>query len=294
MNAVTQYKPVKPVELRRQMANDPLIMARLEPLEKSVFLASTAKPFAEWETGELSKELSKALRFIFKDTGYRSTDETELGYLVVRVCEIAKRYYGNLSLNDFRMAFEMSITGELDEHLPKGRDGQADRGHYQQFNAEYVCKILNAYKAKRAWIIKKANDALPNKEETITPEVKQYYRNMTRQNVILAYEYYKSKGELPAMSPIAEMLYYNELASVGLADEIVVTLEEQTQILNRTIHNLTRKGMMGDVARLREAGTDAEEIQPGAFALSRRKALKDAFERMMVAGTDIKEYIKFE
>ena len=294
MNAVTQYKPVKPVELRRRMANDPLIMARLEPLEKSVFLASTAKPFAEWETGELSKELSKALRFIFKDTGFRSTDETELGYLVVRVCEIAKRYYGNLSLNDFRMAFEMGITGELDEYLPKGRDGQADRGHYQQFNAEYVCKILNAYKAKRAWIIKKANDALPNKEETITPEVKQYYRNMTRQNVILAYEYYKSKGELPAMSPIAEMLYYNELASVGLADEIVVTLEEQTQILNRTIHNLTRKGMMGDVARLREAGTDAEEIQPGAFALSRRKALKDAFERMMVAGTDIKEYIKFE
>ena len=88
MNAVTQYKPVKPVGLRRRMANDPLIMARLEPLEKSVFLASTAKPFAEWETGELSKELSKALRFIFKDTGFRSTDETELGYLVVRVCEI--------------------------------------------------------------------------------------------------------------------------------------------------------------------------------------------------------------
>ena len=137
-NEIVQYRPRTAVELRRELANNPAVISVLDPLEKAVFLASTAKTFAEYTANDLAVDLTKALRFIFKDTGYRSTDENELGYLVVRVCEIVKRYYPGLTLKDFRMAFEMSITGELDDYLPKGRDGQADRGHYQQFNAEYV------------------------------------------------------------------------------------------------------------------------------------------------------------
>ena len=137
---------VRPVQktavmIRREMVNIPAVMGALGPVEKAVFLASTAKTIAEYNAAELSAELAVALKWICKDVGYRSPDESDRQYLVIRTAEILKRYYTGLTLKDFRMAFEMSITGELDDFLPRGRDGQPDRNHYQQFNAEYVARF---------------------------------------------------------------------------------------------------------------------------------------------------------
>ncbi len=292
---VTIYKPKSAVAVRREMAAIPAVMGALGPVEKAVFLASTAKTVAEHDDRELAAELAKALRFIAKDVGYRDTDENERGYLVVRVCEILKRYYGGLTIKDFKMAFEMSITGELDEYLPKGRDGQADRGHYQQFNAEYVCKILNAYKYRRAAVLKKANDAMPPEpEKPMDPQESRRLRNATKTECIKAFEYFKENGHLPEMSPIGEMLYYQLLADVGLAREIVVTVDEQKAILQRTINQLAAKGMVGDMRRLKDAGTDAPDIQHGAFTLARKKALKAAFTKMVADGINITDYIKLD
>ena len=290
---VTIYKPKSAVAVRREMAAIPAVMGALGPVEKAVFLASTAKTVAEHDDRELAAELAKALRFIAKDVGYRDTDENERGYLVVRVCEILKRYYGGLTIKDFKMAFEMSITGELDEYLPKGRDGQADRGHYQQFNAEYVCKILNAYKYRRAAVLKKANDAMPPEpEKPMDPKRAIELSNHTKQDCINAFLAFKETGYMPDISPIGEMLYYQILADAGLAREIVVTVDEQKAILQRTINELARKGMVGDMRRLKQAGPDAPELQYGAFSMARKKALKAAFERMVADGIEITDYIK--
>lgn len=292
---VTIYKPKSAVVVRREMAKIPAVMDALGPVERSVFLASTDKTVAEYDANELSIELAKALKWIAKDVGYRATDESERGYLVVRVAEILKRYYDGLTMRDFKMAFEMSITGELDDYLPKGRDGQADRGHYQQFNAEYVCKILNAYKYRRAAVLKKANDAMPPEpEKPITPEQAKELRNRTKQDCINAFEQFKANGCMPDISPIGEMLYYELLTDTGLAPEIVVTVDEQKQILQRTINQLARRGMVGDMRRLEQAGPDAPELQHGAFTIARQKALKAAFTKMVADGINITDYIKLD
>lgn len=288
------YKPKSAVVARREIAKIPEVVESLEPLERSIFMASIAKTIAEYRPEELAGELAAALKYIAKDVGYRESDDKERGYLVVRVCEILKRYYGGLSLKDFRMAFEMSITGELDDYLPKGRDGQADRGHYQQFNAEYVCKILNAYRAKRAQVLKKANDAIPEPEPERDEKMEAIYRNMTRKECINAYNYYKAHAALPMMSPILEMLVYQMLSEVGLAEEVEVTMEEQAEIFQRTINRYASKGMVGDMNRLREEGRESPEIQHGAYCLARRNALAATFRRMVEKGINITDYIKFE
>ena len=100
------------VMIRREMVNIPAVMNALGPVERAVFLASTAKTIAEYNAAELSSELAVALTWICKDVGYRSPDESDRQYLVIRTAEILKRYYSGLTLKDFRMAFEMSITGE--------------------------------------------------------------------------------------------------------------------------------------------------------------------------------------
>lgn len=290
---------VRPVQktavmIRREMVKIPAVMDALEPVEKAVFLASTAKTIAEYDAAELGAELAVALKWICKDVGYRSPDESDRQYLVIRTAEILKRYYAGLSLKDFRMAFEMSLTGELDDFLPRGRDGQPDRNHYQQFNAEYVCKILNAYKGRRAWVLRKANEAVPKEEPKRDPAQDRYYRNETRKGCINAFESFKENGRLPEMSPIAEMLYYDELAAAGLADEIVVTEAEQKEIWIRTINAFSRRGMIGDVNRLKSQGTQAHDIEHGSFVLARRKALAATFRRMAEQEINITDYIKFE
>ena len=290
---LTTYRPKTPVERRREMMNVPAVMSALGPIEKSVFLASTAKPIDEYSGAELTNELSRALRFIAKDVGYRDTDENERGYLVSRVGEILKRYYGNLTLKDFRMAFEMSITGELDDFLPRGRDGQADRGHYQQFNAEYVCKILNAYKSKRAHVLKKAHEAMPKPEPERDLDAARTYSISIREELCNAYDSFRESDKMPNMSPIAEMLFYQLLSDAGLAPEIIVTIEEQKAILQRTINQLALKGNIGEMNQLKQAGPDAPELQYGAYTLARRKSLQSAFERMVANGIEIRDYIKF-
>lgn len=289
---LTTYKANTPVEMRRKMLNVPAVMTALEPVEKSVFLASTAKTIAEYSGIELSNELGKVLKYIAKDVGYRDTDENERGYLIIRVSEILKRYYDNLTMKDFRMAFEMSITGELDDYLPKGRDGQADRGHYQQFNAEYVCKILNAYKTKRAYILKKANDSMPKPEPERDAEAEKKYGESIRKDLLDAYANYCENGRMPDVSAIAEMLFYRILSEVGLAPEIVVTPEEQRIILQRTINQLAMKGNIGEMNQLKQTGPDAPKLQYGAYALARKRALESAFEKMNAEHVELADYIK--
>lgn len=291
---VAIYKPKSAVVVRREMANIPAVMNSLCPVDRSVFLASTAKTIAEYDNVELANDLAKALKYIAKDVGYRSNDESEHGYLVVRVCEILKRYYHWLTLRDFRMAFEMSITGELDDYLPKGRDGQPDRGHYQQFNIEYVCKILNAYRLRRDEVLKQAYKAMPEPETKVDKAEENKWRNITKKECINAFDFYKENKKMPEINVISEMLFYNLLASVGLAPEIVVTTDEQKAAFEQTIKDLANLGKYWDVKRIKTDGQESPEVSCNAYNIARRKALEWAFEQMVENGIVITDYIKVE
>ena len=293
-NALTQYKQKTAVEIRREMASVQEVMDALQPVERSVFLASTKKTISEFSEYELISEIKEDLSFIAKDVGARLPAGDELKYLVVRVAEILKRYYPGFSMRDFKMAFEMCIVGELDDFLPKGREGQADRGHYQNFNAEYICKVLAAYKMRRAQVLKRASDAMPEKEPERNPELERRIHNEICKDCVAAFEFFRENGYMPGMSPIAEMLYYQLLSDAGLAPEIAVTIEEQQAIFQRAIVAFAAKGLVGDMKRLKEIGPNAPELQHGAFEMARRRALAATFRRMAEQGITITDYIKFE
>ena len=294
--ALTIHTAPKSAEMkRREMAMDTAVMTALNPVERAVFLASTDKTIGEYKDTELGVELAKALKFIAKDVGYRETLESNWQYLVARVCEILKRHYPGLSLRDFRMAFEMCITGELDEWLPKGRDGQADRGHYQQFNAEYVCKVLNAYKCRRESVLRKANAAIPEPESKPNAKIVSDLMLRQKQIFIEVLENYRINERFPdGMTPITEIICCDVLAGCGLMPEIEVTPQEQQQIFQRTMNHYARMGNVGDLERLRKAGPTEPGLQQKAFTLARRNALRKAIERIIKEDIEITDYIKFE
>lgn len=276
------------VAVRRDMAMIPQVMENLQPNERSVFLAATAKNFMEYSEGDLATELLKSIVFIMKDVGYRDTSETERKYLIIRLVEILKRHYGELSMKDFRIAFEMSITGALDEFLPRNSNGQADRGHYQNFSAEYVCKILNAYKQKRTAVIDKAFRFMPSGENK---EKKEYYENLTKQKLIEAYEYFKVNGKLSQISPIQKMLFYDMLIDVKLAKEISVSDEDCQSMIQRTMDYYSSKGNYAESTRIYRQGKDAPEVRANAVEFAREQAIKEAFENIKAKGLILSEYI---
>ena len=277
--------------MRREMLKDPAVMRALEPLERAIFLASTDKIIAAYSGRELSAELETTLRWIAKDIGYRVTDEGDRQYMVVRTAEILKRYYNNFTLKDFRMAFEMSLTGALDDYLPRGRDGLPDRNHYQQFNAEYVCKILNAYKARRGWVMKKANEARPKVQAEIPAADRAAARAFVRRDCIMAFYHYKYRGFLPTMSSVAELLYCEMLAACGLGDPVEITADDQREVFRRAVYDYARRGMVYDAARLKGEGPDARELHGGSRSVARRRAIVSAFERMAKDEIQITDYI---
>lgn len=296
MESLTLYNTGrKPVEIRREMVNVPAVMAALDNVEKAVFVASTAKTVEEYSPQELAGELKTALKWIAKDVGWRETSEADWQYLVIRTTEILRRYYPTLTLKDFRLAFEMSITGELDEFLPKGRDGRADRGHYQQFNAEYVCKILDAYKSRRGWVLKRAREAMPKETSPANEgQRREHYERETRRNLVAAYREFEKTGEMPKLSIVSEMLFCGVLADVGYMEPGTLSEIEQESILRHFIASYAAAGNTGAVKRLKEQGTEAEEVRFEAGVKARKKALKETFSRMREHGVKIEDYIKFE
>lgn len=291
-NLALYDKGRKPVEIRREMVNVPAVMAALDNVEKAVFVASTAKTVEEYSPQELVGELKTALKWIAKDVGWRETSEADWQYLVIRTTEILRRYYPTLTLKDFRLAFEMSITGELDEFLPKGRDGRADRGHYQQFNAEYVCKILDAYKSRRGWVLKRAREAMP-KETTPANEGqrREHYERETRRNLVAAYREFETTGEMPKLSIVSEMLFCGVLADVGYMEPGTLSEIEQESILRHFIALYAAAGNTGAVKRLKEQGTGAQEVRFEAGVKARKKALREAFERLKKGRINIENLV---
>ena len=279
-----------PVALRREMIGNAVVMGALTPVERAVFLASTARTISELTPAELASELRTALKWICKDVGYRVHDEADSQYLVIRTSELLKRYYSNLTLKDFRMAFEMSITGQLDEYLPRTRDGKADRGHYQQFNAEYVCKILDAYAARRGAVLKKAFDAVDEPETPTESGNKSEYRKAAIDELCWHFESFKECGILNT-TPMTDLVFYNILSEYGLAVPVTVTPDEQKRIWQRTVNEYARRGMVGDVNDLKRNGTDDPRLQHGAFVLARHKALERIFAGLIEQGRTIKEII---
>ena len=282
------------IAIRRAIAQTPAIVDKLNPIERSVFLASTAKVAQEYDDRELAATMADTLKWVAKDIGIRDTESPDWKITIVRFGQILKRYYPLFSVKDIRMAFELMVTGELNDYLPKDRFGNPDKEHYQMFNADYFCKILNAYRVYRKAVINKAVEMVPKPVKQRNEAEERFYRNQTRKDIIAAFLFFKYRGYMPKLSPILEMLAYQDLAMVGLAEPFDVTLQEQQIILRRTLFELTQRQMIGDKKRVEQQGINAPDIQHGAYRLARLKALKRTFAEMVAEEIQITDYIKLE
>lgn len=295
--ALAIYNPqpgTKAIEIRRQMVQLPDIAKALTPVEKYIFAASTKTQISEMDDGVLVSKTAQMFRFIAMDVGYIiPQNENDWAYIQTRLVDILKRYYSNLTLADIKLAFELTTTGELDEYLPKDKQGNPDKNHYQQFNADYFAKILNAYRRKQNGVIHKAYKALPEPKKELTPEEKRYYHNQTVARCREVFLQYKYTGRF-VLGITDGMLIYDWLRKLGFANEVAGTEDDRKQAFARYMQRVAR-GFVNkyEAYHVQRKGTDAPELDFTAYEIARDKEIARTFDRMIADELQIDNYLDF-
>lgn len=290
------YEPspgTKAIDVRRQVALLPEVGKALTQIEKYVFDASTKTPIAEMDEKVFASNAAQIFRFVAMDVGYNiPQNANDWGYIQVRLMDILKRYYSQMTLTDVKLAFELATTGELDDYLPKDSKGKPDKTHYQNFNADYFAKILNAYKRKQCEVVEKAYNAVPKPEKKISPEEIRFYeriRVITNQRIFLRYKY---RGEL-VFGAVDEMLVYNWLVAVGLANPVTETEQDRKQALTRILDKAARNMIEPyKVYDIRQKGIDSPEIDFTAFEIARRREIIKTFDYMIENEIYVNDYLE--
>jgi len=300
-NEISIYNPqpgTKAIDLRRKMAEVPEVAKALTQIEKVVFISSTKKQIADIDDKTLVEKTKPMFKYICLDIGCKiPNDPEDWQYICARLFTILKRYYNQMTLADVKLAFELSVAGELDEFLPRLANGQADKNHYQQFNAEYFGKILNAFKQKQSRVFVKAQNALPAPEKNTTPEeIEQLRKNHNDvvdccKMIFLRYKYF-GKFELTGLE---YMFVFDWLLKSNLADEVKGTQEDRQRAFSLYLKRIgSGMGSRWDAVQVRREGTESTKLDFTVFEIARDKEIRAAFDRMIDEGIYINDYLDYK
>lgn len=296
--ALAIYNPTpgtKAIDIRRQMLQLPEVAKSLSGVEKYIFAASTKMQIADIDDGTLIAKTGQMFRFIAMDVGYIiPTNPEDWAYICTRLLDILKKYYSQMTLADIKLAFELATTGELDDYLPKDSQGNPDKKHYQQFNADYFAKILNAYRRKQNGVINKVYKALPEPKKELTPQqIRQFeiQRQWRNRYIFLCYKY---TGKL-ILGLTDDMFLYEWLQKCGLADDVQVKEDDRKEAFARYMQRVAR-GMINQYTafQVRRKGTESPEIDFTAFEVARKKEIIKAFDRMIAEEMQVDNYMRFQ
>lgn len=285
----------KAIDVRRAMVELPEVAKALTPVEKYIFVASTKKQIAEIDDETLIAKTGQMFRFIAMDVGFIIPTENrdDWTYICTRLLDLLKRYYSQLTLSEVKLAFELLITGELDDYLPKDRDGNAERKHYQQFNADYFAKILGAYRKKQNEVVGKAYKALPEPKKEMTQDEKRYCHNRIEARNRIIFLRYKYTGKI-TFEIGDEMFLFEWLKKIGYADEVKATEDDRKQAFAKYM----QRAAIGVINKytaynVRIKGIDSPEIDYTAYEVARKKEIIRAFDRMIAEEIQIDNYLFF-
>lgn len=273
------------IDVRRDIVMVPQAMAALNTVEKRILQASIKTPISEMDTEELASKVAKLAEYISRDAGIKKID----AYDVTRFLNILTTYYSTLSLSEVKMAFELSMIGELDDYLPRDRDGRPDKNHYQSFSVDYVAKILNAYNNKSKDAQFKAYNALPT-EKSISKEDAEFYIRECNKVVVNYYLTYKYTGRIPSNANY--YMAYEAIDRAGLAESINITDHDKKQAFSESM-NKVHSGLVGAFVGdcIRRQGDTHDYVIMQARRIAMERALKRSFDAMIREEVQLTDYL---
>lgn len=218
----------------KQIALIPEVNNQLTEIEKTIVLPE-AQYLSEMDKRTAADKLAMLAGGIAKDLGINNTDE----HYIARFVQMIYKYFSDYTVPEIKMAFEMLLIGRLDKFLPS-YNGEPDKNHYGKLSAEYVMKVLVAYKkfrnevkdniAKKMPILALTdNDLMKRKIGFIVTLQKRFidYRDEEK-----TYDYLYPKGVLNVLKEINIIKTIPELEPTG---EKVVDIADSKRYLNNKI-----------------------------------------------------------
>lgn len=305
-NEIVKYTPVELVQkvwsLPRttktkdrigMMLQVPEVVQALTATEKAIAICSTKTAIADLPKADLAKAVKLLFDNISKDLGIRTQNDADWTYKQTRMFELICKYFPDFTLGDFKFAFELLLVDELDNYLPRDSRGEADKKHYQNFNPEFLLKILKAYKQKRNEIFVKVHTAMPKPIAVISDEMRRKNEDSIKVRCIYSYLRYKYLGEL--IFDVRLYSVWEWLTSIGQDVEYKITNKDRQQGLNEYRARIA-KGYINsfDGAKVIKKGIYAPEIANEVQNVALMNAIKMAFDEMLADEVQVKEATTFK
>jgi hypothetical protein len=278
----------KAVDVRRKLASMDAVSNMLTSEEKYILEASTKELISDIDEHELVKDAAVMFKYIAIDVGYNIPSQNEWSYILTRLVGIIKRYYGNYTLADIKLAFELASIGKLDDYLPIDSHGAPDRKHYQQFNVEYFSKIFGAYIKRQREVLAKAYKCMQQERKAMDLSKYNLMRSQRNKMIFIRYKY---TGKL-ILENLDDMFLYEWLHRVGLADDVVETKKDRKQAYNiymrKAIDGIINKY---DAINVRREGDESHELDYIAYSIGRQRMIKKAFHEVIEDEIQIEKYM---
>lgn len=278
----------KAVEVRRKLVLLPEIANVLSAVEKKIFEASTKPLICEMDDSTLVDYSKKLFRYIATEIGYTIPDATEWAFTQTHLLDVLKTYHSQISFTDIRLAFELMSVGELDNYFPRDNNGSPDKKHYNRFTAEYLTRVINAYKARQKEVVAKIYKCMPEQKKTLSAQEKAYYSGYMNDRIKTIYLTYKYTGRL-VTEYADETFLYNWLRNNGLAEMVTSTDEDRNKAYYRFLAKAARNMVNKyEAAHVRKVGKESRSLDYLAFDEARKTEIKRAFDEMITDEFQIK------
>jgi len=271
---------------------NPKVQARFNDVDKLICERGISQPISMINDREMIEPISAIANLTARDAGIKAKLDK---YDLARFMEIIKRYYRELTLEEVKLAFELAIVGELDYFIPKDRNGNPDKNHYQVFSLEYITKILNAYQKKRTEVWGRAIAMLPEKSQALTEEEKKEIDISVRTEVRNKYVRYRDQKIRPSFYvPIVAFLVLRD-AGVISSLEFEVSKESYDKAMEQIIKDKTASTEKKRAALNYEAtGTISDILHSRAGAIEADNQIASFFDRMISENVDINKLLNLE
>lgn len=228
---------------------------------------------------------------IARDIGISYWDNSsKMAYPLARFADVLIKFYGELTLEEIKLAFEMLAIGELDEYLPKDRFGNAEKNHFQEFSVEYYCRILNAFKKLRSLTWYKAQQSVPKLAPVVSEKQIKDATNFIIDEIYQAFDDLKIKNENPSF-PIA--IHINQLAERGLV-EIKKATKPSYSVAYKIILAAKQQSKIERSKMIEDYGKKiySFSLQMEAQRVENNLTIKKYFESLITDKKDIRDFLK--
>ena len=282
MLAIRQDFGIKRLEEKKNLLELGAVLNGVSKKELRIARLSLRKTIAEYSLeGEegLPVKVKILTVGICRDYAIRGVTDLE----TFRFLDILRKYYSGFTLDEIRTAFELALIGDLDEYLPKDRNGNPDKNSYQQFSLEFITKILSAYKKHKGMIWGKVYKFSEKEERPPTEEQKDQIQKDLHKTIEEQFAEYLETGLISMMMPVYTAKYLVKCGKIEDQEISKKHIEKATFILTQNLNEKKKRQNLFEGVE----GLEGDKILAYAERIKSTELILELFEKLKNDGNNI-------